>query len=78
MKLLTSQNGLPNLQVYALTKEVDADTAAWVGLENALGDFVVVFDHLLDDLSVLPEMLEKAVLNSSNNRIFSIIPSSIF
>lgn len=78
MKLLTSQNGLPNLQVYALTKEVDADTAAWVGLENALGDFVVVFDHLLDDLSVLPEMLEKADLNSSNNRIFSIIPSSIF
>ena len=78
MKLLTSQNGLPNLQVYALTKEVDADTAAWVGFENAMGDFVVVFDHLLDDLSVLPEMLEKAVLNSSNNRIFSIIPSSIF
>src|SRR3954468_5652831 len=41
LKNLTSQEGLPNLQVYALTKEVGSDTAAWVGLENALGDFVV-------------------------------------
>lgn len=61
LKALTGINGLPNLQVYALTKEVDADTAAWVGLENALGDFVAVIDPLNDDLSVLPEMLDKAV-----------------
>jgi hypothetical protein len=38
LKKLTSEKGLSNLQVYALTKEVDSDTAAWVGLENALGD----------------------------------------
>ena len=44
LKKLTGENGLPNLQVYALTKEVDADTASWVGLENALGDFVAVID----------------------------------
>lgn len=73
MKLLTSQNGLPNLQVYALTKEVDVDMAAWVGLENALGDFVVVFDPTFDDLSVLPEMLDKAVSGSdvvfANNKV---------
>ena len=31
LKKLTGEQGLPNLQVYALTKEVDADTAAWVG-----------------------------------------------
>ena len=64
LKLQTGQNGLPNLQVYALTKEVDGDTAAWVGLENALGDFVVVFNPLTDDLSVLPDMLDKAVSGS--------------
>lgn len=73
LKSLTSADGLPNLQVYALTKEVDADTAAWVGLENALGDFVVVFDPAVDDLSVLPEMLEKAVSGSdvvfANNKV---------
>jgi glycosyltransferase involved in cell wall biosynthesis len=64
LKGLTSPDGLPNLQVYALTKEVDRDTAAWVGLENALGDFVVVFNSLEDDLSILPQMLEKAVSGS--------------
>lgn len=61
LKALTSQTGLPNLQVYALIKEVDNDTASWVGLENALGDFVAVIDPLNDDISFLPEMLEKAV-----------------
>ena len=61
LKQLTEENGLPNLQVYALTKEVDSDTASWVGLENALGDFVCVVDPLADDLRFLPAMLDKAV-----------------
>lgn len=61
LKNFTEVNGLPNLQVYALTKEVDADTASWVGLENALGDFVAVIDPLVDDIMFLPEMLDRAV-----------------
>ncbi len=61
LKRLTAENGLANLQVYALTKEVDADTASWVGLENALGDFVAVIDPLMDDISFVPQMLDKAV-----------------
>lgn len=61
LKKLTGENGLPNLQIYALTKEVDADTASWVGLENALGDYVAVIDSQADDIAFLPEMLEKAV-----------------
>jgi polyisoprenyl-phosphate glycosyltransferase len=61
LKNLTGENGQPNLQVYALTKEVDADTASWVGLENALGDFVAVIDPWVDDVGFLPEMLDKAV-----------------
>ena len=60
LKELTSEGGLPNLQVFALTKEIDADTASWVGLENALGDFVAVIDSLADDIAFLPEMLERA------------------
>lgn len=60
LKALTAENGLPNLQIYALTKEVDTDTATWVGLENALGDFVTVIDPLADDIGFLPEMLEQA------------------
>lgn len=61
LKRLTREDGLPNLQVYALTKEVDSDTASWVGLENALGDFVAVVDPLEDDIGFLPHMLDKAV-----------------
>lgn len=61
LKNLTGETGLPNLQVYALTKEVDTDTASWLGLENALGDFVVVIDPLADDIAFLPVMLDKAV-----------------
>lgn len=61
LKRLTGEDGLPNLQVYALTKEVDMDTASWVGLENALGDFVAVIDPLVDDVAFLPQMLDKAV-----------------
>jgi hypothetical protein len=61
LKELTGENGLPNLQVYALTKEVDIDTGSWVGLENALGDFVAVIDPEADDIAFLPQMLDKAV-----------------
>ncbi len=61
LKHLTGEQGQANLQVYALTKEVDSDTATWVGLENALGDFVVVIDPLADDIHFLPKMLDKAV-----------------
>lgn len=72
-KRLTSESGLANIQVYALTKEVDADTAAWVGLENALGDYVAVLDPVIDDSNFLPQMLEQAVLGSdvvfANNQL---------
>ena len=61
LKALTGERGLANLQVYALTKEVDADTASWVGLENGLGDFVAVIDPLADDIHFLPTMLDNAV-----------------
>jgi hypothetical protein len=44
-----------------LTKEVDWDTASWVGLENALGDFVAVIDPLTDDISYIEKMLDHAV-----------------
>lgn len=60
LKRLTQEDGLPNLQVYALTKAVDTNTASWVGMENALGDFVAVINPLTDDIAFLPKMLERA------------------
>jgi hypothetical protein len=64
LKNLTGQSGYPNLQVYALTKEFHGDTTSWIGLENALIDFVTVIDPLLDDICFLPEMLDKAVIGA--------------
>lgn len=61
LRSLTSEGQEPNLQVYALAKEVDVDTASWVGMENALGDYVAVVNPLLDDVYFLPKMLERAM-----------------
>lgn len=61
---LTGASGLPNLQVFALTKEVDSDTAYSVGLESALGDYIVFIDALTDDIAFLPTLLDKAVEGS--------------
>ncbi|RPA68432.1 glycosyltransferase [Cyclobacteriaceae bacterium YHN15] len=61
LKGLVHQKEISNVQVYALTHSVDRDIAYWAGLENSLGDFVVIFDPVEDDLSYLKEMLQKAV-----------------
>jgi polyisoprenyl-phosphate glycosyltransferase len=53
-------DGLPNVQVYRLIRPVAFETAAWAGIENALGDFVLVFDVYNEDLSFLPRALEAA------------------
>lgn len=72
LKKLTLENGHPNLQIYALTKQVSEDIASWVGLENALGDYVAVIDPLLDDIGFLPQMLDKVASEAdvvfANNR----------
>jgi len=60
LKTLTAEAGIANLQVYALTKEVDLDTASWVGVENALGDHVAVIDPMTDDIHYLPHLLDQA------------------
>jgi glycosyltransferase involved in cell wall biosynthesis len=70
LRAITGEHGVPNVQVYALTKEVDADTAYSVGLQNALGDFLVMIDPLVDDISFVPEMLDKAV--AGNDVVFAI------
>lgn len=57
---LTQPDGLPNVQVYRLIRPVDFESAAWAGIENSLGDFVLVFDLYNEDLSFLEDALEAA------------------
>lgn len=56
---LVGEGGLPNLQIYRLIREVDFEIAVWAGVENALGDYVLVLDPLNEDLSFLPQAVEK-------------------
>jgi len=58
---LTQPDGLPNLQVFALTKEVESDVAFWAGIESSLGDYVAIIDPLIDDIAFLPNMLDSAM-----------------
>ncbi len=60
LRLLAAAGGVPNLQVFCLTKEVDFDTAAWAGVENSLGDYVAVLDPLREDSKFLPKLIEAA------------------
>jgi len=64
LRMLAGPQGLANLQVYCLAKQVDFDSAAWAGAENALGDFVAVFDPMNEDAEILPAMMELATLGA--------------
>jgi len=57
---LAGPSGIPNLQVFTLTSHLDNDSASWAGVENAIGDYVMVVDPLLDDLNFAPRLLDQA------------------
>lgn len=61
LQALTKDDGIPNLQVYALTKEVELDIAFWAGMESSLGDFCCLVNPDSDSLSFIPEMLNSAM-----------------
>ncbi len=61
LRALTREDGLPNLQVFALATEVDPDTAVWVGLDSAIGDLVAVYNPSHDDPGALPDLLDAAM-----------------
>lgn len=61
LRTLTREDGLPNLQVFALASAVETDTAVWVGLDSAIGDFVAVYDPRRDDPAALPALLDAAM-----------------
>lgn len=56
---LTSREGLPNIQVYRLIRQVEFDMAAWAGAENSLGDYVLIYDAFNESLDILPTALRE-------------------
>lgn len=63
-KEMTLESGLPNLQVYCLVQPVDFEVAAWAGVENSLGDYVLVFNPMDESLEALAEGLTAAATGS--------------
>ena len=58
---LSENNNYKNIQIYILAQQVDGQTAAWAGVENALGDFVCVFDHNPCDADLMLSLFSEAV-----------------
>ncbi|MBT5050278.1 MAG: glycosyltransferase [Rhodospirillaceae bacterium] len=52
-------NELPNLQVYCLSAQVNDDLARIAGIQQAIGDYVILLDPY-DDISQIPALLERA------------------
>lgn len=57
LERLLRADGLPNVQLYRLVSAAEDDAAAWAGVENALGDYVLVLDPRVDSLTALPAAL---------------------
>lgn len=61
INLLDAQ-GLANIQVYRLLSKVENEVAAWAGVENSLGDYILVHDPRCEDLSRLGDALEAVAI----------------
>lgn len=64
LKALTQPEGLPNLQIFALANRSDDNTASWVGMENALGDYILMLDPTQDDITLLPQLLTAVTMQA--------------
>jgi glycosyltransferase involved in cell wall biosynthesis len=58
--LETLSNELPNLQVYCLSARVSDDVARVAGIQQAIGDYVILLD-LYDDITQIPALLERSL-----------------
>ena len=57
-KKLVRADGLPNLQIYSLSRRNNFARAAQLGLENSLGDYVVALDPEIHTIEPVREILE--------------------
>lgn len=53
-------DGIPNVTVHFLAQRVDRDTAVLVGIDQALGDWIVILTPTAEEVASLPRILERA------------------
>ncbi len=64
LRKLTSENGIPNLQIYSLASTVNDLIARWVGVGNSLGDITIIMDPTQGDLKQLGLILRQVTLGN--------------
>jgi glycosyltransferase involved in cell wall biosynthesis len=57
----TLQKSIPNVRLLRLSRTHDVEIAITAGLDNCVGDYVVVLNPRYDPSDLIPEMLEKAI-----------------
>jgi len=60
-KIAEAQKQYNNIQLYALSPYVGVSIATIAGLDNAIGDYVIMLDPAHDPAEKIPEMVAKAV-----------------
>ena len=58
------QKTLPNLTIYCLPKTYGNAIATVVGLDHAIGDFVIILDPLRDPFEIVTSLVEEALAGS--------------
>lgn len=69
LRNLTSENGIPNLQIYFLASTVNELIARWMGVANSIGDIAIVMDPTQGDLKQLELLLRQAA--DGNDIVFT-------
>jgi len=62
-KLTKGTNAVKNLQIFSLTNQVDETIAAWAGIENSLGDYVITLNPDTDDIDYTSKILDESIPN---------------
>ena len=60
-KIAGAQKHYNNIQFYALSPRVGTAIASIAGLDNAIGDYIIMLDPLRDPTDKIPEMVAKAL-----------------
>lgn len=72
---ITSENGLPNIQVLKLAEQIEDYKASWLGFENSIGDFVMRLEfELIKDNKIIESILNQV---SKGNEIVLLQQKSI-
>src|SRR5215469_11111361 len=59
-RLLALADAVANVTVHFLAQRVDYDTAVLLGIDQALGDWVVVLTPTAEEIQCLPTVLDRA------------------